>query len=139
MIRHSPRSRRAPLSALQCRRAQKISRFAYLYPFCLLVEPSSGQRLKKRGPGIGETPDSSHYAFEKRSLAGKNPPARAVKLLANFIKSLRALDAEVVASLSICCRSVVAWWVGPGGSAGWRFGSFPVHQTHINRKIEMKD
>src|SRR5437899_9653326 len=111
MIRHSPRSRRAPLSALQCRRAQKISRFAYLYPFCLLVEPSSGQRLKKRGPGIGETPDSSHYAFEKRSLAGKNPPARAVKLLAN-LKAYALLTQR----LSLRCQSVVVP-LSLGGSA----------------------
>jgi len=80
-----------------------------------LLSPAADQ-LKKREPGIGETLDNSHYAFEKRSLAGKNPPTRAVKLHANFMKILRALNAEVVASLSIGCRYIVAWWVGAGGS-----------------------
>src|SRR6266851_1295485 len=89
--------------------------------FVCLLSPAA-YRLKKREPGIGETLDNSHYAFEKRSLGGKNPPTRAVKLHANFMRILRALNAEVVAALSIGCRYIVAWWVGAGGSAGWRFG-----------------
>jgi hypothetical protein len=59
----------------------------------------------------------------KNALSGgKNPPTRAVKLHANFMKILRALNAEVVVWLSIACRYIVAWWVGAAGSAGWRFG-----------------
>ncbi len=83
--------------------------------FVCLLSPAA-DRLKKREPGIGETLDNSHYAFEKRSLGGKNPPTRAVKLHANFMRILRALNAEVVASLSIGCRYIVACWVGAGGS-----------------------
>src|SRR4029077_2794456 len=113
MIRHSPRSRRGALSALQCRRAQKISRFAYLYPFCLLVEPSNGQRLKKRGPGIGETPDNSHYAFEKRSLAGKNLTGTRRQGCARILLKAYALLTQ---RLSLRCQSVVVP-LSLGGSA----------------------
>ena len=116
MIRYSlrsPRSRRGPLSALQCRRAQKISRFGYLYPLLFTCRASSGQRLKKREPGIAETPNNSHYAFEKRSFAGKNAPIHAVKLRANLLKAYALLTQR----LSLRCQSVV----GPLSLDGQKF------------------
>src|SRR6266851_1600190 len=79
--------------------------------FVCLLSPAA-YRLKKREPGIGETLDNSHYAFEKRSLGGKNPPTRAVKLHANFMKSYALLTQR----LSRCCQSVVVT-LSLGGSA----------------------
>src|SRR6266481_3354474 len=99
--------------------------------FVCLLSPAA-DRLKKREPGIGETLDNSHCAFEKRSPGGQEPTDSRRQVAREFYEILRALNAEVVALLSIGCRYIVAWWVGAGGSAGWRFGSSPVTAKSFN-------